>query len=241
GTEYDGFPVLSASAPFKSGGRGGPDYYTRIDAGPIALKNVADLYIYPNTLRAVLVDGTQVREWLEMSAGIFNQINPDDDSEQSLISGSFASFNFDVIDGIRYQIDVTQPPRYNASGELLNPDTHRIINMTFQGKPLEADQAFVVATNNYRAAGGGSFPGLDGSSIIIEAPDTNRDVVGAYILANEKIDPSADGNWSFAPVDAEVNVTFRSSPNGTADLPDDSPIRLLRIDEDGFGVYRIIL
>ncbi|MEM7433425.1 MAG: bifunctional 2',3'-cyclic-nucleotide 2'-phosphodiesterase/3'-nucleotidase, partial [Pseudomonadota bacterium] len=47
GTEYDGFPVLSASAPFKSGGRGGPDYYTRIDAGPIALKNVADLYIYP--------------------------------------------------------------------------------------------------------------------------------------------------------------------------------------------------
>ena len=38
--------------PFKAGGRGGPDYYTDVPAGDIAIKNVADLYLYPNTVRA---------------------------------------------------------------------------------------------------------------------------------------------------------------------------------------------
>lgn len=65
GSEYDGMPILSAGAPFKAGGRGGPEYFTDIPEGKIALKNVADLYIYPNTLRAVLLDGAQVREWLK--------------------------------------------------------------------------------------------------------------------------------------------------------------------------------
>ena len=29
-------PLLSASAPFKCGGRGGPSYYTETPAGPVA-------------------------------------------------------------------------------------------------------------------------------------------------------------------------------------------------------------
>ena len=46
-------PVLSAGAPFKAGGRNGATYYTDIPAGTLAIKNVADLYVYPNTLYAV--------------------------------------------------------------------------------------------------------------------------------------------------------------------------------------------
>ena len=46
-TEYKDLPVLSAAAPFKAGGRGGADYYTDVPAGDIAIKNVADLYLYP--------------------------------------------------------------------------------------------------------------------------------------------------------------------------------------------------
>ena len=71
GTEWEGLPVLSAAAPFKSGGRGGPDYYTDVPAGPIAIKNVADVYLYPNTLQAVAITGAEVKDWLERSAGIF--------------------------------------------------------------------------------------------------------------------------------------------------------------------------
>ncbi len=76
GTAYEGLPILSAAAPFKAGGRGGPDYYTEVPVGPVAIKNVADLYLYPNTVRAVLVNGEQLQGWLERSAGMFNQVTP---------------------------------------------------------------------------------------------------------------------------------------------------------------------
>ncbi len=239
GTEYDGMPVLSASAPFKTGGRGGNGYYTEIPAGEIALKHIADLYIYPNTLRAVTINGSQVREWLEMSAGLFNQVNPESDAEQPLINPRFSSFNFDVIDGVSYRIDVTQPARYDTAGELLHADSHRIVDLSFNGSPIDDTQMFVVATNNYRAGGGGGFPGLDGSNIIIEAPDTNRDVLADYIFDLKTLDPSADGNWSFAPTSTDVLVTFSSSSRAAATLSPDSAIESMGRNDNGSGKYRI--
>ena len=239
GTEYDGLAVLSASAPFKTGGRGGRDYFTEIPAGEIALKHIADLYIYPNTLRAVRVTGAEVREWLEMSAGLFNQIDPDSDAEQELIGTRLSSFNFDVIDGVSYRIDVTQPPRYTPDGEILNADSHRIVNLEFAGEAIDPEQYFVVATNNYRADGGGGFPGLDGNNVIIAAPDTNRDVLADYIFELKTLDPSADGNWSFAPINAEVLVTFSSSPRAAGTLAADSPISKIGDNENGSAKYRI--
>ncbi len=239
GTEYDGLPVLSASAPFKTGGRGGRDYFTEIPAGEIALKHIADLYIYPNTLRAVRVTGAEVREWLEMSAGLFNQIDPDRKAEQELIGTRFSSFNFDVIDGVRYRIDVTQPPRYSPDGELLNSESHRIVDLEFDGQAINHEQNFVVATNNYRADGGGGFPGLDGNNVIIAAPDTNRDVLADYIFDLKTLDPSADANWSFAPINADVVITFSSSPRAAGTLAADSRITKIGDNENGSAKYRI--
>ena len=69
-------PLLSANAPFKTGGRGGPKYYTDVPAGDFRLRNAADLYAFPNTLCALRVTGAQVRDWLERAAACFNQITP---------------------------------------------------------------------------------------------------------------------------------------------------------------------
>ena len=239
GTGYEGMPVLSASAPFKTGGRGGAGSYTDIDAGSITLLEIADLYVYPNTLRAVAMSGGEIREWLEMSAGVFNQIDPEAKSEQPLINHGFPSFNFDVIDGVEYRIDITQPRRYDNDGKLVNADGRRIIEMRYDGQPIDMNQTFIVATNNYRAGGGGGFPGMNGSNIIIEAPDTNRDVLAAYILDLRTIDPSADGNWSFAPIAGEVHVIFTSSPDAEQSLQPCSQIERIGTDENGFGIYRI--
>ncbi len=239
GTEFEGTPVLSAGAPFKAGGRGGADYYTDIDTGEIALKHVADLYIYPNTVRAVTLTGAQVQEWLEMSAGAFNQIDPGAGGEQPLLNADFPSFNYDVIDGVSYRIDVTQAARYDKDGNLINADSRRIVDLTYQGQPIDPDQTFIVATNNYRASGGGNFPGMDGNNIIIEAPDTNRDVLANYIFDLQKLDPSADGNWSFAPIAGDVNVTFATSPKADQALTSESAIEKVGIDDEGFGKYRI--
>jgi 2',3'-cyclic-nucleotide 2'-phosphodiesterase/3'-nucleotidase len=239
GSEYDGIPVLSAGAPFKAGGRGGADYYTNIPAGEIALKNVADLYIYPNTLRVVLLNGAQVREWLEMSAGAFNKIDGSDSAEQPLLNPDFPSYNFDVIDGVGYKINLTQEARYNKKGAIVSPDSHRIINMTFDGKPLDMAAQFVVVTNNYRAGGGGNFPGLDGSTTIIKAPDENRTVLANYIFDQKRIDPSVDGNWGFAPIAGDANVTFETSPSAKDALDAASAIQYVGAGADGFGKYKV--
>ena len=107
--QYAGIPVLSAAAPFK-GGFGGPTDYTDIAAGPLAIHNAADLYLYPNTLTAVKIDGAMLKGWLEHAAGRFNRVDPAKSEPQELVNRTFPSYNFDVIQGgITYAIDVTEP------------------------------------------------------------------------------------------------------------------------------------
>ncbi|WP_108503231.1 bifunctional 2',3'-cyclic-nucleotide 2'-phosphodiesterase/3'-nucleotidase [Paracoccus indicus] len=241
GTEHEGLPILSAAAPFKAGGRGGPDYYTDVPAGDIAIKNVADLYLYPNTIRAVRITGQQVKDWLERSAGAFNRITPGQ-ADQQLINPDFPSYNFDVIDGVSYRIDLSQPARFDSEGAVADAGANRIVNLMWQGKPLDKAAEFIVATNNYRASGGGSFPGADGSTVVFEGPDTNRDIIVRYIVEQGTIDPQADGNWSFAPLDG-ATVLFQTGP-GAADYVTD--ITTLDIaaageGEEGFALYRITL
>jgi 2',3'-cyclic-nucleotide 2'-phosphodiesterase/3'-nucleotidase len=241
GTEYEGLPILSAGAPFKAGGRGGADYYTDIPTGRIAIRNAADLYLYPNTVRAVRMTGAGVREWLEMSASAFNRIDPAQGGEQALLNPAFPSYNFDVIDGVTYRIDVTQPARYDNDGKLTHPEAHRIEDLRFEGQPIDPDRAFMVVTNNYRASGGGKFPGLDGSNIILEAPDENRTVLINYIFERKTIDPASDGNWSLAPVGGKAVVTFDTSPKAKSVLAPNGRITWLRDGADGFGRYAIDL
>ena len=211
-TDLAALPVLSAAAPFKCGGRSGPYFYTDIAAGPLALKDVADIYPYPNSLRLVRVDGAALREWLERSASIFRRIDPSLRDEQPLLGPAFACYNFDVIDGVEYTIDVTQSARYDDSGALIAPDARRIRDLTFNGAPVDPNQSFLVVTNNYRASGGGGFPGCDGTSVVIEAPDANRDVVLQYVASRSEIAPKSDGAWRFAPWPSIVVVTYLTSP-----------------------------
>ena len=238
GTAFAHLPVLSAAAPFKSGGRSGPNFYTDIKDGPLAIRNVADIYLYPNTVQVVKITGAQVREWLERSAGIFNRIDPTRSDEQPLINPGFPAFNFDVIDGVSYRIDVTQASRYDGDGRLVAPDARRIVDLSFQGKPVTEAQEFILATNNYRAAGGGNFPGTK-TTVVLEAPDLNRDVVVRYIIDKKRIDPTADNNWAFAPLPANVNVTFVSGPGSAALKPAALKADLAGDGGDGFIKYRL--
>ncbi|EGR2204533.1 2',3'-cyclic-nucleotide 2'-phosphodiesterase [Vibrio parahaemolyticus] len=245
-------PVLSAAAPFKVGGRkDDPNGFTEVESGQLTFRNAADLYLYPNTLVAMKVKGKEVHEWLECSAGQFKRIDVNTTQPQSLIDwDNFRTYNFDVIDGVEYQIDITQPPKYDANCNVINPDSQRIVNLTFNGKPVDPKQDFIIATNNYRAYSN-TFPGTGPNFIAFDSPDENRSVVAAYIsrVSEEKgeVTPSADNNWSFAPIksDKKLDIRFETSPSEKASkfIQDKGqyPMKRVATDEVGFAIYQIDL
>lgn len=241
GTEWEGLPILSAAAPFKAGGRGGPEYYTDVAPGDVAIKNVSDLYLYPNTVRAVAITGAQVKDWLERSAGIFNQIEAGK-ADQPLINNEFPSYNFDIIDGVTYQIDLTQPSKYDPKGNLLDANANRIVDLKYNGEPIDPNQKFIVATNNYRAGGGGNFPGINDEVVVFVGPDTNRDVIVRYIVDKGTINPSADANWTFKPVDGATAI-FETGPKAKEFMKDVKGVQIESAGEgaEGFAKYRITM
>ncbi|EEZ88409.1 2`,3`-cyclic-nucleotide 2`-phosphodiesterase [Vibrio harveyi 1DA3] len=250
--DLEGIPVLSAAAPFKVGGRkDDPNGFTEVESGQLTFRNAADLYLYPNTLVAMKVKGKEVHEWLECSAGQFNHIDVNSTKPQSLINwDSFRTYNFDVMDGVNYQIDVTQPPKYDADCKVINPDSQRIVNLTYNGKPVDPKQDFIIATNNYRAYSA-TFPGTGPDFIAFDAPDENRSVVAAYISRISKeqgeVTPSADNNWSFAPIksDNKLDVRFETSPSDKAAQfikeKGQYPMKRVATNEVGFAIYQIDL
>ncbi|WP_067522304.1 bifunctional 2',3'-cyclic-nucleotide 2'-phosphodiesterase/3'-nucleotidase [Endozoicomonas ascidiicola] len=250
--DLEGIPVLSAAAPFKAGGRkDDPSGYTEVESGTLTFSNAADLYLYPNTLVALKVTGKEVKAWLERAAGQFNQIDVNSSEQQSLLNwDTFRTYNFDVIDGVEYQIDVSKPARFNDKGELAN-DTHRIIGLSYQGKPVKDDQPFIIATNNYRAYGGGNFAGNGEDFIVFASPDENRTILSNYISAQTKekgqVIPSTDNNWRLAPIksDKKLNVTFETSPSEKASqfiqAKSAYDVKKVGMDDNGFALYQINL
>lgn len=203
--DYAGLPVLSMASPFKAGAAGVGDY-TDVKAGGVALNNAADLYLYPNALHAVKLNGAGLKAWLEKSAERFNRIDPASSAQQELVNSSFSSFNFDMLTSadVSYRIDVTKP-----AGQ-------RIAALHYKGAPVAPSQEFLVATNNYRASGGGNFPGLDGGKTVISAPDSSRDVLISYIKQARTLTRARNGStrsWRFVPVTTKGAVVFHAPPN----------------------------
>jgi len=241
-------PVLSAAAPFKVGGRkNDPASFVEVEKGQLTFRNAADLYLYPNTLVVVKATGKEVKEWLECSAGQFNQIDVNSSKPQSLINwDGFRTYNFDVIDGVDYQIDVSQPARYDGECQMVNPKAERIRGLTFKGKPIDPNATFLVATNNYRAYGG-KFAGTGDSHIAFASPDENRSVLANWITASKEIHPAADNNWRLAPIHSnqKLDIRFETSPTekATTFIKDKGqyPMKNVGNDEIGFAIYQLDL
>ena len=226
-------PVLSSAAAFRTG-FGGPDDYTDVAAGSLTLRSAADLYFYPNTLAAVKIDGSGLKAWLEKSAERFNHIDPTKPGEQALINDHYPGFNFDQIQGgIHYVIDVSKPVG------------QRITSLTWHGKPVAPTQVFIVVTNNYRASGGGNFPGLDGKNIVLTAPDGTREILARWLqrhqqLGTKDLEPTS---WRFAPLKTHGTIVFKgaSGKQDVAQAAGLDHIRQIKDHGDGTATYVIDL
>ncbi len=165
-------PVLSVNAPFSR--------TAAIPAGEVSIRDVAGLYIFDNTLEARRLTGAQLKEYLEYSAKYFNQLAPSApvDPDALTNAGGTPDYNYDVVWGLGYDIDVAKP-----AGT-------RIGNLTLQGEPVDPAQEFVVAFNNYRASGGGGFPHVAQAPVVYASAGEIRQLLIDWVREHEVIDPA---------------------------------------------------
>lgn len=210
-------PILSAVAPFKCGGRGGPGYFIDLPAGPLVLANIDDVYVYSNSVTALRVTGAELREWLERAAGIFAQITPGA-QDQPLIDPEFPCYNFDMLFGLSYQIDPSQPARYGPDGRLRVPWARRVDDIRLNGAPVRDRQEFILVTNSYRSSGAGHFVAPDHPRVPLGRPVLSRDLLEDTIRASASLAPRPTEVWRFAPLPG-TSAIFETSPRAAPCLP----------------------
>jgi 2',3'-cyclic-nucleotide 2'-phosphodiesterase/3'-nucleotidase len=230
-------PLLASASPFRAGGPAGPEYFTEVEAGPMTIRNLSDLYLFPNTLSVLRITGKELREWLERSAGKFRRVTQGQHNQPALTKG-FPSYNFDMVLGVDYEIDLTQPARYSGQGELMHPDAHRISTLSYDGHPVRNDQEFLIATNSYRAGGAGFAHGQCFGTEVLETHEEVRTILEQFFRQKTDWNMPVTLNWRFAHA-PDTSLMFPVSPKARRYLPQ-MPLNITRTGQmvDGFELYR---
>ncbi|GHG02397.1 bifunctional metallophosphatase/5'-nucleotidase [Streptomyces zaomyceticus] len=178
GGAHAALPVLSQASCFSR--------TARIPAGQVSIKDAAGLYPFENTLEARLMTGAQLKDYLEYSARYYVQTaaGVPVDTAKLTNAGGIPDYNYDAVSGLTYDIDIAAP-----AGS-------RIVNLSFEGKPLDPAAKFVLAVNNYRASGGGAFPHVANAQQLWANSDEIRNTIIQWVQAKGTVDPGL-----FASVD----------------------------------------
>ena len=198
GGAHAALPVLSITAPSHR--------EAVIPAGPVSIRDVAGLYIFDNTLLAIILTGAQVKTHLEKSAQYFRQvtgIGPFTPGEltnavtDAAPSGT-PDYNYDVIAGLEapltYDIDIAR-----STGS-------RIVDLAYAGAPIDLAAPFVVAVNSYRQSGGGGFRGVTTAAVVHDARQEVRQLIIDWVTSHEVIDPPVGAGRGWKLVSGGVAV-----------------------------------
>lgn len=220
-------PILAGVTPFRTGGRGGSLNYTDIEPGPLSVRHVFDLYPFPNSIVASVVTGEQIAARLEASARVFAELRPGE-PDQVLIDPRVSPFEFEMIPGLTYQIDLAAPRGRPG----------RIRDLRLDGQRLDPKGRFVLASNSYRL---GTRPELAGR-IVLDARTLVTTVIGDYLRAVGEVGFQTAPGWSFVPMPgtAVIYDTGTGAPAHLDEVHHLSP-ELEGITEEGFHRFRLYL
>jgi len=154
--------------------------------GPIKVRDVYSLYIYDNTLWVKEVTGKILKDALEWSYAYYNTYDFGA-TDTPLVNPNIRAYNFDTVQGIEYEIDLTRP-----IGQ-------RVIKMTYKGKPVSMTQKFKLAVNNHRGNGGGGYTMFADAPLLWKSDDEIRNLIIEYIQEQKIIKPEVDNNWKLYP------------------------------------------
>ena len=154
----------------------------RIPKGEVTVRDIAGLYEYENTLVTIELTGQQLKDALEHSARYFRDYQPGK-SLNELIDQRIPGYNFDIAEGVTYEID------------LKKPFGQRIQNLKFKGQPLSPIKKLKVVTNNYRVNGGGGFTMFKDAPVIYRSSEEVRELIIDWVERNKNIPTEANNNW----------------------------------------------
>lgn len=212
-TAYAHVPLLSATAPFQTGGRAGPFAFVDIPKGPLSMRDANSLCPFPNILCAVRTSGAEVQEWLERSASAFCQIRTGQ-GEQPLLNPEFPGHAMDTIYGVTYRINLTAPALFDENGRRIGPadeTTSRIVELSYHGRPVMPEDQFVVALNGYRAHGGGPYVPFPRDRILLETGSIALQSLAGFLTSEGADSVRDDPTWSFVPILGAAAV-FETGP-----------------------------
>jgi 2',3'-cyclic-nucleotide 2'-phosphodiesterase / 3'-nucleotidase / 5'-nucleotidase len=185
------------------------DLRAGFDPDTIRVADVLALYPFDNTLRAVRVSGAQLKAYLEWSARYF-QVDP---VGRVSINDSVPGYNYDVVSGAHYEIDLRRPV-----GD-------RIQRLTVRGRGVQPADSFTLALNSYRQTGAGGYDMLRGAPVVYDKGENIPDLLIAAVRRQSPIDPAqyAAQDWAVVPeasaraVRALFGVAEKPAPVGARD------------------------
>ena len=204
GTPDANLPVLSEAAPFSR--------TASFPQGQVSVRDVAGLYIYDNTLLGVRITGADVKAYLEYSATYFKKQNAAGPYTISQLTNNVTAsapngipdYNFDSIRGLdkplTYRIDVGQDVG------------SRILDLEYDGAPIDPAAQFVLAINNYRQSGGGGFPAVKTAPVVYNAQVEIRQLLIDWVTTHHTIDVDTPPTkflpeWNLAYLGADATVS----------------------------------
>ncbi len=222
-------PLLTAVSAHTAGGRGGPDHYINIPSGKVFRRAVAGLSPYSNKVCALRITGAELRSWLEHTVGVFAHLAPDQ-PDQPLLRADRPAFHFDTIYGIRYAIDPTQT------------DGRRVSALTYENEEISDDQIFVIATSEFRAAGGGGGPQFGEDQVVFSGARSVNDAFFANVDQQALKVPALHAPWSFSCA-SPVQGLLHTSPKALKHMAEIAHLNPepLDIDANGFLPVRLSL
>jgi 2',3'-cyclic-nucleotide 2'-phosphodiesterase / 3'-nucleotidase len=160
----------------------------RIAKGPVTVRDVAELYVYENTLAVLEVTGQQLKDALEHSAKYFNTYEAGmRKTPRELINDKIPAYNFDIAEGVTYDLDLSKPIG------------NRIQNLEFKGQPLSMTRKLRLATNNYRVNGGGGYSMYKNAPVVYRSSEEIRELMIDWLERNKTIPTKPNNNWRIVP------------------------------------------
>lgn len=220
-------PLIVATAAHTAGGLPGPAHYLDIPPGLILRRHLAGLAPYTDEIWGLHVTGDDIHAWLENAACIYHRLSGDS-PEQNLINPEIPPFNFDTIYGLTYLIDPTRP-----LGQ-------RISRVCYSGVPVRGAQEFVLATNQFRAAGGGNFLRTHQPNVVARSTERLDDALARGVQRPKENAWADIKPWAFS-VPTPLNTIFETAPTALAHLHDAAHLSPKQLDQTAAGFARLRL